>query len=429
MNLLLRNLRCHGATTTYGDVRIRRGRIVECGRGLRRRWRERVLDGSGLLALPGLINAHDHLSLNLLPHLGTPPYPNLYAFAEINYRPEESPIRELMLETHVRDRLWWGAYKNLISGVTTVAHHDPFTRRVFHRWFPVRLVRRYGWSHSLGFDERPEDAFGQSDGPFIIHAAEGIDPRSEGEIDELDRRGVLSPRTVLVHAIAVSQSQRQRLVATGSRVVWCPFSNLRLYGQTADIPAYLDAGIPTALGTDSTMSGAATLLDEARTASASGLADDERILAMVTTEAARVYDLDDGRGTLAPGAPADLVLIPDHRETPGASLLDTQPADIALTLIGGAPRRAAPQMAEALGLGPPNARVDGAPTWLYGDVTALRGRLLRDAGADALGGNPVWHRLTGIDDPTATAVPSSAGTGATPRPCHDADPGPAGLGT
>ncbi|RMH23234.1 MAG: hypothetical protein D6696_01230, partial [Acidobacteria bacterium] len=329
-------------------------------------------------------------------------YPNLYAFARDAYRPEEPPLRQLMLDTDVRDRLWWGAYKNLISGATTVAHHDPFTRRVFHRFFPIRVLRRYAWSHSLGYDPQPEVAFRNGRGaPFIIHAAEGVDEVAAAEIDRLDQLGLLGPRTVLVHAIALSPRHRRRLAESGTRVVWCPHSNLRLYGRTADVPALLDAGVTVTLGTDATMSGAATLLDEARDALATGLADADAILTMLTTAAARAFALDDGRGTLAAGAPADVLLIPDVAPSPAASLLAARPADVALVLVRGRPRLASPAVAEHLGLGPPNARVEGVPKRLYGDPAGLRRRLLRDAGRRALAEGPLWSMLESLEAPPA----------------------------
>ncbi len=390
------------------DLRVRGRRVAALAPTLAPVRGERVIDGQGLAALPGLINAHDHLPLNLLPHLGDPPYPSLYAFAEAIYRPDESPIRELVHQIGLADRFWWGAYKNLISGVTTVAHHDPYNRRVFGPRlfgprFPIKVLKRYAWAHSLRFAEDPARAFRQSRGaPFIIHAAEGVDDESAQEIDRLDEMGVLAPNTIIVHGLAISPAQRARLADAGAGLIWCPASNLRLYGRSARAD-WLAEALPVALGTDSTLSGAPTLLDEARTALATGLADAETLLSMMTDVPARLLQLRDGRGTLAIGRRADLVLIADQAGASVAkTLLTTAPADIALVLVDGQVRRAAPHFAEALGLGVANAWVDGSPTWLYGDLRALRQRIRRDALRDprtrdsareALSRNPLWTRL------------------------------------
>src|SRR5262249_47314094 len=86
---------------------------------------ERCLDLSGYLLLPGLINAHDHLEFNLYPLLKNREYDNARDWAEDIYRPSESPVRE-QLRLSKRCRLLWGGLKNLLSGVTTVAHHNAF---------------------------------------------------------------------------------------------------------------------------------------------------------------------------------------------------------------------------------------------------------------------------------------------------------------
>src|SRR5262245_872485 len=48
------------------------------------------LDLSGWLLLPGLINAHDHLELNLFPRLGRGPFRNYREWAEAVYHPNTS---------------------------------------------------------------------------------------------------------------------------------------------------------------------------------------------------------------------------------------------------------------------------------------------------------------------------------------------------
>ncbi len=403
MNLLLKNLVWHTeARDAEGDLRLRRGRIVRAERGLAPRRGERVLALDGYRALPGLINAHDHLSLNLLPHLGDPPYPSLYRFAEEIYRPDQTPIREVE-SVDIWDRLAWGGYKNLISGVTTVVHHDPLPRRFFYRDFPVRVLRRYAWCHSLRFGE-PAVAFAAARRrPFIIHAAEGVDDECHSELDRLDELGVLGPRTVLVHGIALNSDQRRRLAATGTSLVWCPASNLRLYGRTAEIDR-LKGSVPLALGTDSTLTGSPTLLDEARAAAATGLATDREILAMVTIGAARIFGWSD-RGWIGEGAAADLMVVPDSGRGAASALLAALPGDLVLVTVRGRPRLAQPAIAECLDLGPPNAMLwhsdsrrndsTGKTTWLDGDLGALKRRVEAIVGCRTLEANALWSILKG----------------------------------
>jgi cytosine/adenosine deaminase-related metal-dependent hydrolase len=398
MRLLLKRLRWWtGEKEGSGDLRLRRGRVTEIGRGLAPRCGERQATLDGVLALPGLINCHDHLQLNLFPRLGRPPYQSFYDWAKAIYHPDKSPLREI-LRVPLADRIEWGALKNLIAGVTTVMHHDPYPRRRFGRALPVRVVERYGWSHSLGYGTDLEGDYHGSRGPYVIHAAEGIDERSAREIDSLDERGLLSSRMVLVHAVAVTTAQQRRLSEAGCSIIWCPASNLHLYGRTAPVRELTDA-VPIGLGTDSTLSGSAHLLDELRVAAGTGLAGSEELLRMVTTRAAAILDLGDGRGTLAEGGPADLVCLRDRDGAPSDVLLESTPADVALVTVGGRPRLANAALAGQLALGEPNACIANSPTWLDHDISALRDRIGRAAGPEPLAANPLWSILTPLACP------------------------------
>ncbi len=402
--MLLKNLVWHtGRGDVGGDLRLLKGRIAGAEAGLAPRRRERVLDLAGYRALPGLINAHDHLSLNLLPHLGDPPYPSIYRFAEEIYRPDRPPIRDNE-RTSIWDRLTWGGYKNLISGVTTVVHHDALPRLFFYRDFPVRVLRHYAWTHSLGYGD-PATAFVSArQRPFIIHAAEGVDEECRREVDRLDELGVLGPRTVLVHGIALTAAQRRRLAAVGVSLVWCPASNLRLYGRTAEIDE-LKHSLDLALGTDSTLTGSPTLLDEVRAAAATGLASGVEILDMVTAGAARIFGIRE-RGWIGVGAAADLTVVPDVSSVsvsgdPGAAaaaaLLAARPRDLAMVAVAGKPRLADAAVVERLGLGAPNAALEGRLFWLHGDPGALKRRLEPALGRETLGANPLWSMLRAGD--------------------------------
>ena len=98
-------------------------------------------------------------------------------------------------------RLWWGAIRNLLCGVTTVCHHNPITQELVNPGFPVRVVSEFAWAHSPSFEPLLAGKFATSraDLPFILHAAEGIDQESAQEIFALDRMHALDERTVLVH--------------------------------------------------------------------------------------------------------------------------------------------------------------------------------------------------------------------------------------
>ena len=110
-----------------------------------------VADGfdlGGARLLPGLVNAHDHLDLAPFPPLGRPPYANLYDWTR-DAEGEASECRELMALAPV-ERLFLGGLRNLLAGVSAVAHHGPFHRSLARPDFPVRVQDRYQFAHSPG---------------------------------------------------------------------------------------------------------------------------------------------------------------------------------------------------------------------------------------------------------------------------------------
>jgi cytosine/adenosine deaminase-related metal-dependent hydrolase len=282
-----------------------------------------IFDLDGCLILPGLINAHDHLEMNLFPRLGNGPYENAARWAEDIYHPCRPPIKDhLAVPKYIR--LTWGAIKNLLSGVTTVAHHNPLHPSLFDYDLPIRVLKRFNWAHSLKFSPDWLSTFRDTPQkcPFIMHVAEGTDQSSRSELYVLDEAGALTESTVLVHGVAIEPSDLTLLSKSGAALVWCPSSNVFTLGRSLT-KSVLDSGVPIALGTDSAMTAAGDMLDELALASRS--VAPERLLAMVTSEAARILKMPSGFGRICHGGPADLLVIEDNGESPARSLLTKCP--------------------------------------------------------------------------------------------------------
>lgn len=323
-----------------------------------------IIDLEGAFVLPGLINAHDHLELN---HYGRLKGRDRYANA-IDWIDDLRPAlqNDLAIRTAsrhpLRDRVFIGALKNLLSGVTTVAHHNPLYREL-GEVRPLRVVRRFGWAHSFAMEQRPVGANGEPGGdvrdrfsrtrtraPFIVHAGEGIDDRAHADLARLERDGCIRDNTIVVHGVAMTETQWARMVAAGSSLVWCPASNAYLFGRSAPIRSLLDAH-PLAparicLGSDSRVTGSRDLLDELRTAAATAPVTDAELLRMVTTAPAEALRLPDA-GTIAPGRPADLVVVPGEADDrPAGALLRTRRRDLDLVVIDGRPALGTPRFAD-----------------------------------------------------------------------------------
>ena len=224
------------------------------------------LDLSGLQIMPGRINAHDHLEYSLFPRLGNGPYANATEWARDIYHPDRDPVRR-HLQVPKPLRLIWGGLRNLLAGVTTVSHHDPY-HPVFDGDFPVRVIRNYGWAHSLAFTKDVRECFDATPAgaPFLIHLGEGTDESAAREIFDLQELGALTESTVLVHAVGLDAEGWDLVKRAGAAVIWCPRSNLFTLGRTLARQA-LTSGVPIALGTDSSLTTEGDFLDELKFAS------------------------------------------------------------------------------------------------------------------------------------------------------------------
>lgn len=341
-----------------------------------------VLDLTGFLVLPGLVNAHDHLEFNLFPRLGRGLYANATEWAGDIYRPCEAPIRH-HLQVPKTVRLFWGAIKNLLSGVTTVAHHNAYQRAVFDRHFPVRVVKQFGWAHSLRFSSDAEERFRKTPAgvPFIIHAGEGRDALARNEILQLENSGMLAPSTVIVHGVALKPGDLHLLARRGVSLIWCPTSNYFTIGQTL-APEVLRSGIPVTLGSDSALTAQGDFLDELRAARQH--VPISRLYEMVTGQAARILRLDSGEGSIRERGVADLLVVADKQQTPAEALLDFHPE---LVILSGRIKLVSSRMADRLNLRRlPNFQpieVEGRGRYLIAcGVSALAARTRRHLGND-----------------------------------------------
>jgi cytosine/adenosine deaminase-related metal-dependent hydrolase/ubiquinone/menaquinone biosynthesis C-methylase UbiE len=339
------------------------------------------VDLQGFLVLPGLINAHDHLEFALFPRLGKGGYKNFMQWAnDIHGFAATQIIEHRRIPRDVR--LWWGGIRNLLCGVTTVCHHNPYEAEVFSDKFVIRVLRDYGWAHSLPLD--PEAAQKKSETPegqpFFIHLAEGTDEESAKEIVELYGAGALDEDTVIIHGLGLETKGKELLRLSGASLIWCPSSNMFLFGKTLSSAQILEFP-KIAIGSDSPLTAQGDLLDEIGCANRVLTSSAADIYQYVTRQPAKLLHLSNGEGNLRIGGLADLLAVRDTGLTPAETLVSLSHRDVELVLLGGCVQLASAEIMRRL---PASAVVGLQPLTVNGIVRWIRApveRLLAETSA------------------------------------------------
>jgi 5-methylthioadenosine/S-adenosylhomocysteine deaminase len=169
-------------------------------------------------------------------------------------------------------------------------------------------------------------------------------------IEVLHRTGLLTERTVVAHAVELTDSDIALLASTGASVAHCPWSNLKLAAGVAPVTALLDAGVTVALGTDGAVSSNSLEMWSALRLAASvhkwrekdpAAVGARTVVRMATASGAAALGLDD-LGSLEPGKRATLQVVRldgTHHFGPGdvwSSLAySARPSDVRDVLIDG----------------------------------------------------------------------------------------------
>ncbi|MEO5969276.1 MAG: amidohydrolase family protein, partial [Bdellovibrionia bacterium] len=176
-------------------------------------------------------------------------------------------------------------------------------------------------------------------------------------IEYLESRGLCSPQLVLAHCIWLNEKEKKILRRTGTNVVHCPSSNLKLASGIAPVPNLISKGINVALGADGApCNNNLNMFQEMRLAalihkpgSGPKAMPAMEVLDMATRNGAKALNWFDQIGSIEVGKKADLVAldlnsplntVPEHKklcpEAIASSIVySTQPSQIAWTMVDG----------------------------------------------------------------------------------------------
>lgn len=156
-------------------------------------------------------------------------------------------------------------------------------------------------------------------------------------VERLRKRGVLGPRTVLVHGVHLSPDEMRLLASTGATLVHCPRSNVQFGLGLAPIADLLAAGVRVGLGCDHWApdvlreAQAAYLVHQQGPRNTAGLPLQHLVdLALRGNAEMASRVLRQRIGELAVGAPADLIFL--NYASPTSLEPNTLPAHLLLGL-------------------------------------------------------------------------------------------------
>ncbi|MEK9651296.1 MAG: amidohydrolase family protein, partial [Poseidonia sp.] len=318
---------------------------------------------------PGLIDLHNHLHYNqaplwdMTPHL-TESQRNAWGGYNNRYEWKDHPDYSEQV-TKPKMLVHSGPYWNMesqamkyiemksIVGGTTAAQGSPSNPDDSYGTVLARNIEDYNFgrdeihtkvteltSDYVGNHIKTGNASGTLDAWFV-HIAEGVDESSRAEFDILVQNDLLVGELVLIHGVALGETEFTQMANAGASLVWSPLSNLLLYGQTADIAAAKAAGVHLTLAPDWSPSGSKSPLHELKVADLwddemlGGLFTDYELVEMVTSSAAAATNWQNDVGTLTPGTAADLVVIDNIHANPYRNLIEAVDPDVRLSVVGG----------------------------------------------------------------------------------------------
>lgn len=323
-----------------------------------------VIDGTGKVLMPGLVNAHTHVPMTLLRGYGGGCDLHTWLYEYI------FPAEAKLDDRAVRAGTALGLMEMIASGVTTIAdmydHCDGIIQEIVAAGLSANISRGttyFGAEDEFDFDTFPACVelrelvskwHGYGDGQILIDASihgeytsppalwermsayaqetgigmhihvsetkseheECIGRRGTTPVQILNRYGVWNVRALAAHCVWVTPEDISILAQKGVTVVHNPVSNLKLGSGIAPIPDLLRAGVTVALGTDGVSSNNnADVFEEIKLAAIlqSGIRNDPQ--AVSPYQALQMATVNGGKalgrktGKIEVGYTADLILV------------------------------------------------------------------------------------------------------------------------
>lgn len=379
-------------STTVMDnayIGVEAGKITYIGAELPKETAQTVIDGTGKVLMPGLVNAHTHLPMTLLRGYADDMDLQTWLFDHI------FPAEEKLTPETIHTGTLLALMECIASGTVSVTDMYSFVvpavvESGLKGNLCLPLIQPGVTDYSAEDDKRLNDAkklvedyHKHDNGRILIDAAihaeytscpaiweaaaqlaqdkdlgmhvhvsetarehaECIERYNMTPIAVLDKHGLFGTRTTAAHCVHVSDDDMDIMAARGVTAAHNPVSNLKLASGIARVREMRDRGVNVALGTDGTASNNSLDMFEEMKLAAILAAGDKPLTAagalkMATINGAKAQ----GRksGAIAEGYDADIILVDFDRPhlTPKHNVISSlvysaRGSDVTLTMVGG----------------------------------------------------------------------------------------------
>jgi 5-methylthioadenosine/S-adenosylhomocysteine deaminase len=358
----------------------------------------KIIDAHGALVMPGLINAHTHMSMSffrgLADDLALDDWLHKYIFpAEARFLNPDFitwSTRLSLLEmmqggtTTVADMYYFeeqvaeaakAAGMRAVLGETIIGFPSPdsktsadalaYTGKFLEHWQGDPLITPAVAPHSIYTcsEQLLKDATAlarKDHAPILIHMAEAPFENEQSRkehgvssVQYMARIGLLGPDVLGAHCIWIDQADIQTLAHFGVGCSYNPSSNMKTAAGTIPALEMIAAGVPLGLATDGPASNnnqdmfqemnLAAKQQKLARMDAKALSA-LQVVEMATINGAKAVHLEREIGSLEPGKKADLIVVNTNvaHATPMYNVYSTivyalKAADVTTTIIGGKP--------------------------------------------------------------------------------------------
>lgn len=365
-----------------GDILIENGRIADVGHVKARS--DEVVDATGCIVMPGLINCHTHVAMSLMRSVaddvplekfldktfaidakrmpedigigatlgclemarsGTTTFVDLYY--------NEDVIARSVEEVGLRGYLGWAVLdeKFTTQKGKPIANCSNFIKAHRNRPLIKPIVAPQGVYVCSDETLMQAKELAQRESTFChYHLSETRyevyeyqKQKGKRPVEHLTDIGFFSRGDVAAHCVWLTMNEIRQLAKAGVGVAHCPTSNMKLAsGGVAPLPEMLKEGVAVSLGTDGCSSNNgldmflemkfASLLQKSHRWDAA-LLPAQKCLDMATLDGAKCIGAEKELGSIEPGKKADIVII--DASLPG--LVPTTPANVVANLVYASP--------------------------------------------------------------------------------------------